>query len=76
MATATAPGAIIPTALYPLSDLKKVSGVGDWGLRQMRRNGLQVRYVGGHAGFVLGQSFIDHVLTAGDAEHANAGPRQ
>jgi hypothetical protein len=65
MSTATQGiGKIEPGILYRLEALKEASGVGAWGLRQMRRAGLKVRYVGGR-GFVLGKDFIEHVERAG-----------
>jgi hypothetical protein len=65
------PGIIEPEKLYRLETIKAASGVGDWGLRQMRKAGLKVRYVGGR-GFIKGADFIAHVEKAGDEQHANA----
>lgn len=64
-------GAIDPDTLYRLETIKTAAGVGDWGLRQMRKAGLPVRYLGGR-GFVLGKDFIAHVVSAGSARHHNA----
>jgi hypothetical protein len=73
--SAVTPGAIEPATLYRLDTLKQASGVGSWGIRQMRRAGLPVKYVGGR-GFVLGRDFIEHVVNVGDSQHQNArGPR-
>ena len=74
MATTMAPipGIIEPEKLYRLETIKAASGVGAWGLRQMRKAGLKVRYVGGR-GFVKGADFIAHVESSGDAQHPNAG---
>lgn len=73
MATATAaiPGVIEAGAVYTLEELKRRSGCGSWALRQMRRAGLPVKYLGGR-GFIRGEDFISHVASAGDAEHHNA----
>ena len=65
------PGAIEPGTLYRLARLKEASGIGEWGIRQMRKAGLPVKYIGGR-GFVLGRDFIEHVVSSGDAQHHNA----
>ena len=65
------PGSIDPETLYRLEAIRSASGIGEWGMRQMRKAGLPVRYVGGR-GFVLGKDFIEHVKRAGDSQHHNA----
>lgn len=44
--------------VYPLSDFQRRTGLGDYAMRQARRKGLRVRYVGGR-GFVIGDDWID-----------------
>lgn len=63
---------ILATAMYRIEDLSRRAGVGIWALRQMRRDGLQVRYVGGR-GFCLGLDFITYVKERGRHSHASLG---
>jgi hypothetical protein len=53
-------GPIEPQVLYPLPELQARAGLGVAAFRQMRRDGLRVRYAGGRC-FVKGEWFIDHV---------------
>lgn len=65
MATATPKaggGEINPATLYRIESLKAAAGVGEWAIRQMRRNGLKIRYIAGKA-FVLGSDFIDYITS-------------
>jgi hypothetical protein len=50
-----------PEVMYPLPVLQGHTGLGSAALRQMRREGLAVRYISGRV-FVLGRDFIEHVL--------------
>lgn len=60
-------GPVDPSTLYPLPDLQARVGLGVAAFRQMRRDGLAVRYAGGR-GYVLGKDFIDHVMQHGKSE--------
>ncbi len=50
--------AIDVSKIYPLKQFQRLAGAGDWMMRQMRRNGLKVRRVGGKA-FVRGQDWFE-----------------
>ena len=50
--------AINVNEVYPLPLFKQLTGQADWGMRQLRRRGLKVRYVGGKA-FVRGRDWFD-----------------
>ncbi len=54
------PGPIEPESLYPLAVLRGRAALGVSAIRQMRREGLAVRYVAGRA-FVRGSDFIAFV---------------
>lgn len=62
--------AIDPTKTYPYPVLKRDSGLGDAAIRELRRKGLRVFYVGGRA-FCSGADFIaaltEHGKTSKDA---------
>ena len=49
---------IEPGTLYPLRAFKRLTGVGDWAFRTLRRRGLRVRRIAGK-GFILDSDFID-----------------
>lgn len=53
-------GPIEPQVLYPLEDFEARSGMGKTALRQARRTGLKVRYVG-NRGFIFGRDFLNWV---------------
>lgn len=57
-------GPVEPTVLYPLVDLQARTGLGSAAFRQMRRDGLKVKYAGGRA-FIFGADFIEHVRSTG-----------
>jgi hypothetical protein len=57
-------GVIIPERLYSFQAFERITGVGSAGLREARRNGLEVRYFG-RQGYILGQTIIDFILTTG-----------
>lgn len=63
-ATVTEPGVIDPQRLYTFSTFSKLTGVGKAGIREARRKGLEVRY-DGRGGWILGQWWIDYVITNG-----------
>lgn len=69
MATSTAkrqqttkqPGEKIePQSLYSLEEFKRVSGMGNWSLRQARKAGLKMLKIGNRK-YVKGQAFIDFI---------------
>ena len=49
-------GVIDTQAIYSLSAFKRAVGVGDWGMRAMRKNGLQVTQIG-NLRFITGADF-------------------
>ena len=70
MATATAStneGVIIPDRLYTFQAFQRTTGVGKAGLREARKQGLQVRYFG-RKGYVLGADIIEFIKTNGSTE--------
>ncbi|MBC7856468.1 MAG: hypothetical protein IAF94_23810 [Pirellulaceae bacterium] len=60
----TTPGTVEPETLYTLDEIKARLRWSLHSMRQARRRGLKVRYVGGR-GFVHGQAVIDFILTEG-----------
>lgn len=48
--------------VYTLDDFRKRTGLGDFAMRQARRNGLIVHYTGVR-GFVIGDDWIDFLQT-------------
>lgn len=67
---AAVPGVIERDAIYTLRELKRRAGMGDWALRQARRRGLNVIYVGGR-GYVRGSDFQAYLDTFSTRERAN-----
>jgi hypothetical protein len=57
-------GIIIPERLYSFQAFEKLTGIGRAGLREARRNGLDVKYFG-RSGYILGQTIIDFILENG-----------
>ena len=61
----TAPeGVIVPDRLYSFKAFERTTGWGRAAMREARKNGLEVRYIG-RTGYILGQTFIDYVLQHG-----------
>ena len=67
MSTATKPATIEPDVLYRLDAAKQVTGWGVHGMRQARRRGLPVKYLGRFA-YVKGADLIDHIEQHGRSE--------
>lgn len=61
------PGTIDPNLLYSLEAFKRATGWTAAAVRQARRDGMPVRYVGRQC-WVLGRDFIEHVTTRGKTE--------
>lgn len=57
-------GVIIPERLYTFQAFEKLTGIGRAGLREARKQGLEVKYFG-RQGYVLGKTIIDFILTNG-----------
>ncbi|MDC3256088.1 hypothetical protein OAU93_01685 [bacterium] len=57
-------GVIDPQQIYSFQAFSKLTGVGASGIREAKRNGLQVRY-NGRGGWILGQWWIDYIVTNG-----------
>ena len=77
--TVSVPALIAPGTLYRLSEVKRRLGLGQVALRQMRRKGLHVRYLG-RSGFILGRDLIRYIeihgsetRPQGPAENTEAG---
>jgi hypothetical protein len=64
--TSAEPGIIIPDWLYSFQAFERLTGIGRAGLREARKNGLEVKYFG-RSGYILGQTIIDHILQNGKA---------
>ena len=58
-------GPIRSDELYPLVDLKRRAGLSVAALRQARRKGLRVQYIG-RRGFVLGSDLIEYAAQSSD----------
>jgi len=58
-------GQIEPQTLYSLDEFKQVSGMGNWALRQARKEGLKMLKIGNRK-FVKGQTFIDFLDSQND----------
>jgi hypothetical protein len=54
--------------IYRLDHFKEASGLGFHAMRTARAQGLRVRYLGGKA-FVLGDDFLDYVLSLDEHEN-------
>lgn len=67
MPIAATDGVIVPDQMYTFKAFKQLTGVGQAGIRQARRNGLEVKYWGRN-GYVLGQVIIDFIQKNGKAE--------
>ena len=50
---------------YPLADFKRRTGLGDWGMRQARKNGLRVAKVGKRR-FVRGVDWFEFLGRTGE----------
>ena len=57
---------------YPLSEFKRIAGMGDFALRTARRNGLRIRYTG-NRGFVSGQDFLAYLYAINADPSASEG---
>lgn len=57
-------GVIRPDHLYTFAAFQKTTGIGKAGIREARKNGLRVRYLG-RQGYILGSDIIAHVMEAG-----------
>ena len=55
----SSPGVIEPGRLYLAADVRSRLRIGDWSWRRMRREGLEVIYVGQRA-FILGDDLLDY----------------
>jgi hypothetical protein len=57
---------IVPGAAYPIPLFKRKTGIGDWGFRTARKEGLPIRRAGGKP-FVLGSDFLEYLARQSDA---------
>jgi hypothetical protein len=57
-------GPVEPATVYPLADLQARTGLGAAAIREARRNGLRVKYMGGRA-YIKGAWWIDYLEAHG-----------
>lgn len=57
-------GTIRPDSLYPLSQLREVTGLGQHVVQRIQRDGLQ-GYKVGNVKYVMGRDFIEYVKSKG-----------
>ncbi|MBI1900915.1 MAG: hypothetical protein HYS13_07360 [Planctomycetia bacterium] len=62
-ATAITPGVISASEVYTLAEFKRRAALGDYALRQARRQGLRIIAVGKKQ-FVTGRDFLDFIARA------------
>jgi hypothetical protein len=65
-------GEIQATSLYTLAEVQRRLGLGRNAVRQWRRKGLEVHYLG-RCAYVHGAELIDFVLTHSDRSRSAAG---
>ena len=59
-----APGVIRPDEIYTLKEFGQRVGLGRWGIKQLRADGLRVHKTNGRT-FVFGKSFFEFLETIG-----------
>jgi len=60
-------GVVDPKKIYTFSAFSSLTGVGKTGIREARKQGLEVRY-NGRGGWILGQWWIDFIIANGKTE--------
>ena len=64
--TPTHEGVIDPERLYSFQAFERQTGIGRAGLREARRQGLEVKYFG-RQGYILGKTIIEFIMANGKA---------